>query len=181
MKLFCITPWNYNSDQKHMTGFSFQIDFSVVNKMHMLKNELLCVVYKRHTYSYKKIHMYASKSRSFSPSCCYVLISTSTSYERFVEESCWLEKEREKKRKIIFRFWIWIFNAMFKSKCYNKLMKTQYSSGIYNVLKPSWKFHIIVRAGFLKKPSKFKPCLTPTVSSYQIMIFLVPWAYTYSW
>lgn len=71
-----------------MTGFSFQIDLSVVNKMHVLKNDLLWDSNKRNTYSSKKIHMYASKSRRFSPSGCCLLISVSTSNETFVEESC---------------------------------------------------------------------------------------------
>lgn len=88
VKLFCTTPWNYNLDQKQMTGVSFQIDLSVVNKMHMLKNELLWDSNKRNTHNSKKIHMHASKSRSFIPSCCYVLISASASYETLVEEPC---------------------------------------------------------------------------------------------
>lgn len=49
-----MTPWHYNSDQKQMTGCSFQIDLSVVNKMHMLQNELLWAVIKEtHTVTRK--------------------------------------------------------------------------------------------------------------------------------
>lgn len=88
MKLFCTTPWKYNLDQKQMTGFSFQTDLSVVNKIHMLKNELLWDSNKRNTYSYKKLQVYASKRRSLIPSCCYILVKASRSYETFGEKSC---------------------------------------------------------------------------------------------
>lgn len=88
MKLFCTTPWKYNLDQKQMTGFSFHTDLSVVNKMHMLKNALLWDGNKRNTCSYKKLHVYASKKKSLSPSCCYILVSASTSYETFFEDPC---------------------------------------------------------------------------------------------
>lgn len=88
MKLFYTTPWKYDLDQNQMNGFSFQTDLSVVNMMHILKNELLWDSNKRKTYNYKKLHMHSSKSRSLDPSWCSVLLMASTSHETFVEELC---------------------------------------------------------------------------------------------
>lgn len=81
-----------------MTVFSFQTDLSVVNKINTLKNELHWDSNKRNTYSYRKLHVYASKRTRLSPSCYYMLVSASTSYGTFVEESCWVEENKEKQK-----------------------------------------------------------------------------------
>lgn len=137
MKLFCTTPWKYSLYQKQMTGFSFQTDLSLANKMHMLKNELLWDRNKRNTYSYKKFHMYASKRRSLSSSCCSILVRASTSCETFVEEPWWVEKNKEKQKN---NFYILNLNrqsnAQIKTTTIN-WQKSLYILGIYSLLKPS--------------------------------------------